>query len=107
MKRSRRCTRNEERIRHHQGSDPHREELRLHRAHIYTFEVAKNANKVEIAKAVEELFGVKVESVHTVNKLGKIKRQGRYEGRTASKKKAYVKLTADSKGIELFDGIAQ
>ena len=61
--------------------------------HIYTFEVAKNANKVE--------------SVHTVNKLGKIKRQGRYEGRTASKKKAYVKLTADSKGIELFDGIAQ
>ena len=40
--------------------------------HIYTFEVAKSANKVEIAKAVEELFGVKVESVHTVNKLGKI-----------------------------------
>ena len=103
MKRSRRCTRNEERIRHHQSSDPHR--YIAH--HIYTFEVAKSANKVEIAKAVEELFGVKVESVHTVNKLGKIKRQGRYEGRTASKKKAYVKLTADSKGIELFDGIAQ
>ena len=73
----------------------------------YTFEVAKHANKIEIAEAVEEIFGVKVESVHTVNKLGKIKRQGRYEGRTASKKKAYVKLTADSKGIELFDGIAQ
>ena len=73
----------------------------------YTFEVAKSANKIEIAKAVEEIFGVKVESVHTVNKLGKIKRQGRTQGRTASKKKAYVKLTADSKGIELFDGIAQ
>ena len=73
----------------------------------YTFEVAKTANKIEIANAVEELFGVKVESVHTVNKLGKLKRQGRTQGRTASKKKAYVKLTADSKGIELFDGIAQ
>ena len=68
----------------------------------YTFEVAKSANKIEIAKA-----GVKVESVHTVNKLGKLKRQGRTQGRTASKKKAYVKLTADSKSIELFDGIAQ
>ena len=73
----------------------------------YTFEVAKSANKIEIAQAVEEIFGVKVESVHTVNKLGKMKRQGRTQGRTASKKKAYVKLTADSKGIELFDGIAQ
>ena len=74
----------------------------------YTFEVARSANKIEIAKAVEEIFpGVKVESVHTVNKLGKLKRQGRTQGRTASKKKAYVKLTADSKGIELFDGIAQ
>ena len=74
----------------------------------YTFEVAKSANKIEIAKAVEEIFpGVKVESVHTVNKLGKLKRQGRTQGRTASKMKAYVKLTADSKSIELFDGIAQ
>ena len=74
---------------------------------IYTFEVAKSANKIEIAKAVEEIFGVKVQSVHTVNKLGKIKRQGRYEGRRPSTKKAYVKLTNESKGIELFDGIAQ
>ena len=74
---------------------------------IYTFEVAKTANKIEIAQAVEEIFGVKVASVHTVNKIGKLKRQGRTQGRTAAKKKAYVKLTADSKGIELFDGIAQ
>ena len=73
----------------------------------YTFEVARDANKIEIAKAVEEIFGVKVQSVHTVNKLGKIKRQGRYEGRRPSTKKAYVKLTNESKGIELFDGIAQ
>ena len=74
---------------------------------IYTFEVAKTANKIETAQAVEEIFGVKVASVHTVNKIGKVKRQGRTQGRTAAKKKAYVKLTADSKGIELFDGIAQ
>ena len=74
---------------------------------VYTFVVAKSANKVEIAKAIEEIFGVKVQKVHTVNKMGKMKRQGRYEGRTASSKKAYVKLTADSKTIELFDGIAQ
>ena len=74
---------------------------------IYTFEVAKTANKIEITQAVEEIFGVKVASVHTVNKIGKVKRQGRTQGRTAAKKKAYVKLTADSKGIELFDGIAQ
>ena len=74
---------------------------------VYTFEVAKGANKIEIAKAVEEIFGVKVQSVHTVNKLGKIKRQGRFEGRRPSTKKAYVKLTNESKGIELFDGIAQ
>ena len=69
--------------------------------------IAHRANKIEIAKAVEEIFGVKVQSVHTVNKLGKIKRQGRYEGRRPSTKKAYVKLTNESKGIELFDGIAQ
>lgn len=74
---------------------------------IYTFEVAKSANKIEISKAVEEIFGVKVVSVHTVNKLGKMKRQGRTEGRRPSTKKAYVKLSADSKSIELFDGIAQ
>ncbi|MCL2671470.1 MAG: 50S ribosomal protein L23 [Clostridiales bacterium] len=73
----------------------------------YTFKVARGANKVEIRKAVEEIFGVTVASVHTVNKQGKMKRQGRTEGRTPATKKAYVKLTANSKGIELFDGIAQ
>lgn len=73
----------------------------------YTFIVDKRANKTEIRQAVEAVFGVKVDSVHTVNRLGKIKRQGRFEGRRASTKKAYVKLKKDSKGIEFFDSMAQ
>ncbi len=73
----------------------------------YTFIVDKRANKTEIRQAVEAVFGVKVESVHTVNKLGKMKRQGRSVGRTSSTKKAYVKLKKDSDGIEFFDSIAQ
>ena len=72
----------------------------------YTFEVAKDANKIEIAKAVEEIFGVKVAKVNTLNVQGKMKRVGRYpEGRTASWKKAMVTLTADSKTIEFFEGM--
>lgn len=74
----------------------------------YTFVVDKRANKTEIKQAVEAVFpGVKVDSVHTVNRLGKIKRQGRFVGRRASTKKAYVKLTKDSKGIEFFDSMSQ
>ena len=70
----------------------------------YTFKVAKNANKIEIAKAVETLFkGVKVAKVNTMNVLGKVKRMGRNEGRRASWKKAVVTLTDDSKTIEFFD----
>ena len=72
----------------------------------YTFEVAKDANKVEIAKAVEEIFGVKVAKVNTLNMQGKVKRMGRYpEGRRPSWKKAMVTLTADSKSIEFFEGM--
>ena len=72
----------------------------------YTFEVAKDANKIEIAKAVEEIFGVKVAKVNTLNMKGKIKRVGRFpEGRRASWKKAMVTLTADSKTIEFFEGM--
>ena len=71
----------------------------------YTFEVAKDANKIEIAKAVEELFGVKVAKVNTINVDGKLRRYGRFEGFTASKKKAIVTLTEDSKAIEFFDGM--
>ena len=72
----------------------------------YTFKVAKNANKIQIAKAVEEIFGVKVMKVTTINMEGKMKRMGANMGRRASYKKAVIKLTEDSKTIEFFDGIA-
>ena len=73
----------------------------------YAFAVAKDANKIEIAKAVEEIFGVTVIKVTTENVRGKEKRQDAYPaGKTASWKKAIVKLSADSKNIELFEGMA-
>ena len=73
----------------------------------YVFEVALNANKVEIKKALEKVFpGIKVASVNTLRTLGKIKRQGIHSGRTPEIKKAYVTLTADSKPIEFFEGMA-
>ena len=72
----------------------------------YVFEVAPNAGKIEIKKAVEEIFGVKVAKVNTLNMQGKAKRLGRYPaGRRASWKKAMVTLTADSKTIEFFEGM--
>lgn len=71
----------------------------------YTFEVAKSAGKIEIAKAVEEVFGVKVAKVNTVNVRGKLRRQGRTQGYTRAWKKAYVTLTQDSKNIEFFEGM--
>ena len=70
----------------------------------YTFS-AKDANKIEIAAAVEELFGVKVAKVNTINCLGKLRRQGVSQGFTAAWKKAIVTLTEDSKTIEFFDGM--
>jgi len=72
----------------------------------YTFEVARDANKIEIAHAVEEIFGVKVKKVNTLNMQGKVKRTGRYpEGRRPAWKKAMVSLTEDSKTIEFFEGM--
>ena len=73
----------------------------------YTFEVAKDANKIEIKKAVEEIFGPKVyvEKVTTMRVLGKVKRMGANSGKRPDWKKAIVKLTADSKTIEFFDGL--
>ena len=72
----------------------------------YVFEVAKSAGKIEIKKAVEEIFGVKVASVNTLNVPGKQKRMGAARpGMTRSWKKAYVQLTADSKTIEFFEGM--
>ena len=73
---------------------------------IYTFEVAKSANKIEIAKACEEVFGVKAAKVNTVSMRGKFRRQGRNNGGySKSWKKAIVKLTEDSKPIEFFEGM--
>ncbi|MGN0802799.1 MAG: 50S ribosomal protein L23 [Candidatus Faecivicinus sp.] len=73
----------------------------------YTFQVALSANKTEIKSAIEEIFdGVKVESVNTMRTEGKIKRQGRTQGRTPEVKKAIVTLKKDSKGIEFFEGMA-
>ena len=72
----------------------------------YTFEVAKSANKIEIAKACEELFKVKVAKVNTVSVRGKFRRQGQNNGGyTKSWKKAIVTLTQDSKSIEFFEGM--
>ena len=71
----------------------------------YTFEVAKEAGKIEIAKAVEEVFNVKVAKVTTVNVRGQMRRRGRTSGYTRSWKKAYVTLTPDSKSLEFFEGM--
>ena len=69
----------------------------------YTFEVPVSANKIEIKKAVEEVFGVKVAKVNTMHVLGKMKRMGKYMGRRPSYKKAIVTLAKDSKIIELLE----
>ena len=72
----------------------------------YVFKVANDANKTEIKKAIEKIFDVKVEKVNTIRMEGKEKRQGAAPaGRRASYKKAMVKLTADSKTIEFFEGM--
>ncbi|WP_050698921.1 MULTISPECIES: 50S ribosomal protein L23 [Eubacteriales] len=71
----------------------------------YTFEVAKSATKIDIKRAVEELFGVKVSKVNTLHVRGHLRRQGRTEGYTPSWKKAVVTLTEDSKTIEFFEGM--
>ena len=71
----------------------------------YTFEVPRDVNKIEIKKAVEEVFGVKVSKVSTMNVLGKFKRQGVHLGKRPDRKKAVVTLTEDSKTIEFFDGM--
>ena len=72
----------------------------------YAFVVAMDANKTEIKKAVEEVFGVKVEKVNTTHVKGKLKRQGKTQGYTSDNKKAYVTLTKDSKSIEFFDSLS-
>ena len=71
----------------------------------YTFKVATDATKIEIAKAVEELFGVKVAKVNTISVRGRYRRQGATAGYTAAAKKAIRKLKADSKEIEFFNSM--
>ena len=71
----------------------------------YTFKVAADATKPEIANAVEVMFGVKVADVNTISMKKKPKRLGVHFGYTSEWKKAVVTLTADSKTIEFFDGL--
>ena len=72
----------------------------------YSFLVNPDANKSQIKEAVEKMFaGAKVEKVYTMNLDGKTRRRGMTSGLTAAKKKAIVKLTADSKDIEIFQGL--
>ena len=71
----------------------------------YTFEVAKDATKIDIARAVEELFGVKVKKVNTMNVPGQFRRQGMHGGYQPDWKKAIVTLKDDSKGIEFFESM--
>ena len=71
---------------------------------VYCFRVHVNANKIEIARAIEALFNkVKVADVRTSRVRGKTKRMGRFEGRRPDWKKAWVRLAPDSKDIELFE----
>ena len=68
------------------------------------FEVAVTANKIEVAKAIAKLFGVKVVDVRLANRQGKFKRMGRFVGQRKAWKKAYVRLAPDQK-IEFFEGV--
>jgi large subunit ribosomal protein L23 len=71
----------------------------------YTFEVAMDAGKIEIKKAVEEIFGVKVVKVNTIKLPGKWKRMGVHVGKRPDVKKAVVTVSEDSKKIELFENM--
>ena len=71
----------------------------------YTFEVSKDAEKIQIAKAVEEVFGVSVAKVNTLHVRGKMRRRGRNQGYTVSWKKAIVTLKKESKAIEFFESL--
>ncbi len=78
--------------------------LRDNELPIYTFEVSRDANKIQILRAVEAQFGVRVAEVRTASMHGKARRQGRFVGRRPDWKKAYVRLKAGEKPIELFEG---
>ena len=69
------------------------------------FQVARGANKIEVRRAVEVLFGVKVVDVRVMNVRGKVRRYGRYTGKRPDWRKAYVRLAAGEKSIEFFDQV--
>lgn len=69
----------------------------------YVFDVAVNANKIQVRQAIEELFDVKVSKVNIMNVKPKKKRVGRYVGKTNKRRKAIIKLTEDSKEIKIFE----
>ncbi len=71
----------------------------------YVFEVQRTAGKIEIKKAIEEIFGVKVAKVNTITLPGKQKRMGVHVGRTPARKKAIVTLAEGSKTIEIFENM--
>lgn len=71
----------------------------------YTFKVARDANKTEVKKAIEEIFDVEVAKVNIMNVKGKKKRMGRFVGMTSASKKAIVTLTPESKEIEFFQSL--
>ena len=73
------------------------------RTGVYCFRADVRANKIEIARAVEQLFGVRVAEVRTSVVRGKSKRAGRFAGKRPDWKKAWVRLTVDSKPIEFFE----
>jgi len=68
------------------------------------FEVDRDANKIEVGRAVAKLFGVKVLDVRVANRVGKWKRMGRFAGQRKAWKKAWVRLAPDQK-IEFFEGV--
>jgi large subunit ribosomal protein L23 len=72
----------------------------------YTFKVCPDATKSQIKDAVEEIFGVKVQKVNTMNVMGKIKKMGKTSGRRPGYKKAVVQLTSESKPIEFFESLS-
>jgi len=82
-------------------------EMSMDEAHKkkYTFKVAKGANRTQVKAAIEEIFGVEVAKVNTMNVVGKVKKMGRNVGMTPSSKKVVVTLTPKSKEIEFFQGL--
>ena len=71
----------------------------------YTFKVAPTVTKIDVARAAEEMFGVKVAKVNTISVRGRFRRQGMHAGYTAASKKAIVTLKPDSKGIDFFESM--